>query len=239
MRDQLSSARISRASRCRPPPSLRATQDSIRALMLIRAYRVMGHLAADLDPLGARRPQGAHGAEARDLRLHGGRSRPPDLHRSLSRSRDGDDPADAQDPAPHLLPAHRLPVHAHHLAGAEVVDPAARRGRGEGHPLHRRGQARHPQQADRSRSLREILPTSNTPAPSASASMARNPCVPALEQIIKRGGQLGVQRHRHRHGAPRPSQRPRQRHVASRIAPSSRSSRADRSSPTTSRARAT
>ncbi len=32
--------------------SLRATQDSIRALMLIRAHRVMGHLAADLDPLG-------------------------------------------------------------------------------------------------------------------------------------------------------------------------------------------
>ena len=35
-----------------PVVSLRATQDSIRALMLIRAYRVMGHLAADLDPLG-------------------------------------------------------------------------------------------------------------------------------------------------------------------------------------------
>ena len=35
-----------------PALSLRATQDSIRALMLIRAYRVMGHLAADLDPLG-------------------------------------------------------------------------------------------------------------------------------------------------------------------------------------------
>src|SRR5262245_36154112 len=32
--------------------ALRATQDSIRALMLIRAYCVMGHLAADLDPLG-------------------------------------------------------------------------------------------------------------------------------------------------------------------------------------------
>src|SRR5690606_29067498 len=31
---------------------MRATQDSIRALMLIRAYRVMGHLVADLDPLG-------------------------------------------------------------------------------------------------------------------------------------------------------------------------------------------
>ncbi len=32
--------------------AVRATQDSIRALMLIRAYRVMGHLVADLDPLG-------------------------------------------------------------------------------------------------------------------------------------------------------------------------------------------
>ena len=29
-----------------------ATLDSIRALMLIRAYRVRGHLIADLDPLG-------------------------------------------------------------------------------------------------------------------------------------------------------------------------------------------
>jgi 2-oxoglutarate dehydrogenase E1 component len=35
-----------------PAASMRAIQDSIRALMLIRAYRVMGHLAADLDPLG-------------------------------------------------------------------------------------------------------------------------------------------------------------------------------------------
>ena len=34
-----------------PVASFRATQDSIRALMLIRAYRVMGHLIADLDPL--------------------------------------------------------------------------------------------------------------------------------------------------------------------------------------------
>ncbi|MGH1419510.1 MAG: 2-oxoglutarate dehydrogenase E1 component [Hyphomicrobiaceae bacterium] len=34
-----------------PVSSLRATQDSVRALMLIRSYRVMGHLAADLDPL--------------------------------------------------------------------------------------------------------------------------------------------------------------------------------------------
>ncbi len=30
----------------------RAVLDSLRALMLIRAYRIRGHLAADLDPLG-------------------------------------------------------------------------------------------------------------------------------------------------------------------------------------------
>ncbi|MEQ8824046.1 MAG: 2-oxoglutarate dehydrogenase E1 component [Filomicrobium sp.] len=35
-----------------PAASFRAIQDSIRALMLIRAYRAIGHLAADLDPLG-------------------------------------------------------------------------------------------------------------------------------------------------------------------------------------------
>ncbi len=35
----------------------RATMDSVRALMLIRAYRMRGHLAADLDPLKLRAPE--------------------------------------------------------------------------------------------------------------------------------------------------------------------------------------
>ena len=34
---------------------LQATKDSLRALMLIRAYRIRGHLIADLDPLGLQR----------------------------------------------------------------------------------------------------------------------------------------------------------------------------------------
>ncbi|MDD2875916.1 MAG: 2-oxoglutarate dehydrogenase E1 component [Acidiphilium sp.] len=41
------------------PVSRQATLDSIRALMFIRAYRVRGHLEADLDPLGLKR-QGHH-----------------------------------------------------------------------------------------------------------------------------------------------------------------------------------
>src|SRR4051794_21876266 len=35
-----------------PDEIRRAADDSIRAMMLIRTYRVRGHLAADLDPLG-------------------------------------------------------------------------------------------------------------------------------------------------------------------------------------------
>src|SRR6476659_3264316 len=35
-----------------PDEVRRAAEDSIRAMMLIRTYRVRGHLGADLDPLG-------------------------------------------------------------------------------------------------------------------------------------------------------------------------------------------
>jgi 2-oxoglutarate dehydrogenase E1 component len=52
LRDSLQAKAQSFGFEMSPAASLRATQDSIRALMLIRAYRVMGHLAADLDPLG-------------------------------------------------------------------------------------------------------------------------------------------------------------------------------------------
>ncbi len=52
LRDSLQAKAQSFGFEMSPAASLRATQDSIRALMLIRAYRVMGHLAANLDPLG-------------------------------------------------------------------------------------------------------------------------------------------------------------------------------------------
>ena len=43
----------------RPPSAVdvrKATMDSVRALMMIRAYRIRGHLAADLDPLRLKEP---------------------------------------------------------------------------------------------------------------------------------------------------------------------------------------
>ena len=59
----------------------KATMDSVRALMMIRAYRMRGHLAADLDPLAAQGAGAAARARSRVLRLHRSRSRPADLHR--------------------------------------------------------------------------------------------------------------------------------------------------------------
>ncbi len=66
-----------------------AVTDSLRALMIIRAYRIRGHLEADLDPLGLEEMLPHPGAALRNLRLHRGRSRPPDLHRQRARPRDG------------------------------------------------------------------------------------------------------------------------------------------------------
>ena len=40
-----------------PEATRRAVLDSIRALMLIRSYRVRGHLEAQLDPLGLTKPK--------------------------------------------------------------------------------------------------------------------------------------------------------------------------------------
>ena len=51
LRDKISARAQQAGYDLTPVASQRATQDSIRALMLIRAYRVMGHLIADLDPL--------------------------------------------------------------------------------------------------------------------------------------------------------------------------------------------
>ena len=47
----------------------KATMDSVRALMMIRAYRMRGHLAADLDPLKLKEPREPPGARPRHLRL--------------------------------------------------------------------------------------------------------------------------------------------------------------------------
>jgi 2-oxoglutarate dehydrogenase E1 component len=109
-------------------PAVRAaTRDSIRALMLIRAYRVRGHLEANLDPLGLK-PIDPHPSWIPSLRLHRERTGPPDLHRQRARPRDRDAARDRRDPARHLLRVDRRRVHAHPGSRPEGLDPGAHRG---------------------------------------------------------------------------------------------------------------
>src|SRR3954465_8494878 len=55
--DKVKTAVAERAAQTTSDPQAirRAAEDSIRAMMLIRPYRVRGHLAANLDPLGLTR----------------------------------------------------------------------------------------------------------------------------------------------------------------------------------------
>ena len=51
LKNKISASAAEQGTTLSPSETQKATQDSIRALMMIRAYRVRGHLAADLDPL--------------------------------------------------------------------------------------------------------------------------------------------------------------------------------------------
>ena len=59
-----------------------ATQDSIRALMMIRVFRVRGHLEARLDPLGLQVPKQHPELDPRSYGFHRCRLGPADFHRS-------------------------------------------------------------------------------------------------------------------------------------------------------------
>ena len=162
-------------------------------------------------PPGAGRAQEAPRAQARLLRLHRGRHRPSDLHRQGAGAGDRHHPRDPQDPEAHLLPPHRRRVHAHHRTGAEVMDPGAHRGQGQGNRLHARGQARDPQQADRGGGVREIRrrEVHGHQALRPRRRGGDDPGAGADHQARRAARHQGD---RDRHGAPRAPQRARQRH---------------------------
>ena len=120
---------------------LQATRDSVRAIMMIRAFRMRGHLHANLDPLGIAKPledynelsPSSYGFTEADY----GRKIFIDGVLGLEYAtirRDGRHPD-----ADLLLDARRR-VHAHLRPRGEGLDPGAYRGHGQGDHLHRRGQ---------------------------------------------------------------------------------------------------
>ena len=134
-----------------------ATRDSVRALMLIRAYRMRGHFHAKLDPLGIEAPRDR---EELDPRSYGFAEADFDRKIFLDHVLGleyGTLARDRRDLRAHLLPDARRRVHAHHQRRAEGLDPGAHRGTGQGNQLHPRGPARDPEEAGRGRRLREIL----------------------------------------------------------------------------------
>ena len=176
-----------------PDAIRRAADDSIRAMMLIRTYRVRGHLAATLDPLGLHHSELPGRPDARLSRLHRRRPRPADLSRRRARLRPGERPPDRRRAAVHLLRPHRLRIYAHQRPRGAPLHPGADRGRGRNRPVHARGQeARSSKRSSTASSGRNSSPA-NMSAPSASASTAAKSMIPALEAVIKYGGQMGVE----------------------------------------------
>jgi 2-oxoglutarate dehydrogenase complex dehydrogenase (E1) component-like enzyme len=84
-----------------------AAEDSIRAMMLIRTYRVRGHLAADLDPLGLAKARAAGRPHPRISRLHRRSAEPAGLSRRHDGLRDGDRRGAGRVPPAQLLRPYR------------------------------------------------------------------------------------------------------------------------------------
>ena len=133
-----------------------AARDSVRAIMMIRAYRMRGHFYANLDPLGLEPPKtdadldpASYGFTEADY----GRKIFIDHVLGLEFATV---PRDARHPPADLLRHARHRVHAHLRPGREELDPGAHRGPGQGHRLHAGGQEGDPQQARRGRRLREV-----------------------------------------------------------------------------------
>ena len=191
--------------------SSRPRRTSIRAMMLIRTYRVRGHLAADLDPLGlAKRELPAdltpefHGFDRR-------RARPADLSRRRARLRVRHRARDRRDAARAIIAA----MSASNICTSTTSTSAASCRSG--------WRARTPQISFTPEGKQAIL-AKVIQAEQWEKFLARKyvgtkrfgldggeSMVPALEAVIKYGGQLRRRADRHRHGPSRPPQRARQR----------------------------
>ena len=174
-----------------PADVRRATHDSVRAIMMIRAYRVRGHLHANLDPLGLD-PQKDH----EELHPASYGFTEADYDRKIFIDGVlGLENATIRE----MLAILRRTYCAHDRRGSSCIFRIRRRKPGsrahrrtaEGGFLHPGRQARHPAEAGRGRGLREVL---RRPLHRHQAFRPgwRRITIPALEQIIKRGGALGV-----------------------------------------------
>ena len=164
-------------------------------MMLIRTYRVRGHLAADLDPLGLTKRERPGRPHARISRLHRTRT---STGRSGSAARSASSRRRCARSSRSCSANYCGHVGLEYMHINDVEERRFLQDRIEGEDetiqLHARRQAVDPDQGHpRASSGRNSSPA-NMSAPSASGSTAARAMIPALEAVIKYGGQMGVAR---------------------------------------------
>ena len=211
IRDKIRPARAATGVDLSAAASLRATQDQLRALMLIRAYRVMGHLVADLDPLGLTerkvhqelRPE-TYGFTEADL------DRPIFIDKVL-----GLETATVRQILKILRRTYcrKIGVEFMHITIAAQKRWIQERIEGEEKDIRftNEGKKAILNKLIEAEGFEKFCDVKYTGTKRFGLD-GGEAMVPALEQIIKRGGQLGVKEIVHRHGPSRPAQRARQRH---------------------------
>ena len=180
-------------------------------MMLIRTYRVRGHLAANLDPLGLVPARAAGRPHARISRLHRRRPRPADLARRRARLRTGDGARDRRRscaPITAAMSASNICTSTMSRSAASSRSGWRARTRSSSRPRARRRSSTKVIQAEQWEKFlaRKYVGTKRFGLDGGEAM------IPALEAVIKYGGQIGVREIVCRHGPPRPAQRARQRH---------------------------
>ena len=146
------------------PPRISAEQvraaivNSMRALMMVRVYRVRGHLEAKLDPLGLQTPKSHPELDPKKLRIYRSRFRSADFHRQRAGAGYRHPARDRRDSARHLLRPDRRRVHAHPGPGAEGLDPTRIEGAPWRAAVRCGGEAADLAGAHRGRRLRDVLP---------------------------------------------------------------------------------
>ena len=167
-----------------------ATRDSIRALMLIRAYRIRGHLAANLDPLGLEPPGSIPSSIPAATAL------PTAISTVASSSTTCSDWSSARcgrfrHSQAHLLPDARRRVHAYFRSGAEGVAARAHEGPAKEISFTREGKRAILNKLVEAEGFERFCDLKFTATKRFGLDGAES-MIPALEQIIKRGGALGV-----------------------------------------------
>ena len=184
-----------------------STRDSVRAIMLIRAYRMRGHLHAKLDPLAI--------------------AAPVDDYHELSPSNYGFGPEDMDRPIfiDNVLGLEyatlreivdilertycsTLGVEFMHISDPEIKGWIQERieGAGQGRCFHAgRQEGDSATSSIEAEGFENFIDVKYTGTKRFGLDGGES-LIPALEQIIKRGGQLGLRGSRARHGPPWPTQ---------------------------------